>query len=150
MGFVIDYIVETSDKRVSSYDTLKRFIDEREQDTFGEFEDHQLDEVSLDVHNKFAEEHPLKGGYKVISKSDIEKFHDKSRIRYFLDGSRHVYKVGDVLISGMVYPVVAGQIIVGCCIRKKRMVREYRHRRKLVIAMPVSYDADNHGANFFS
>ena len=93
MGFVIDYIVETSDKRVSSYDTLKRFIDEREQDTFGEFEDHQLDEVSLDVHNKFAEEHPLKVGYKVISKSDIEKFHDKSRIRYFLDGSRHVYKV---------------------------------------------------------
>lgn len=149
MGFVIDYIVETSDKRVSSYDTLKRFIDEREQDTFGEFEDHQLDEVSLDVHNKFAEEHPLQVGYKVISKSDIEKFHDKSRIRYFLDGSRHVYKVGDVLISGTVYPVVAGQIIVGCCIRKKRMVREYRHRRKLVIAMPVSYDADNHGANFF-
>ena len=36
MGFVIDYIVKTSDKRVSSYDTLKRFIDEREQDTFGE------------------------------------------------------------------------------------------------------------------
>ena len=43
MGFVIDYIVKISDKRVSSYDTLKRFIDEREQDTFVEFEDHKSD-----------------------------------------------------------------------------------------------------------
>ena len=149
MGFVINYIVETSDKRVSSYDTLKRFIDEREQYTFGEFEDHQQDEVSLDSHHKYAEDHPQKSGYKTISKSDIQKFHDKSRIKYFLDGSRHVYKVGDVLIAGTVYPVVAGQIIVGCCIRENRQVKEFRHRRKLVVAMPVIYDADNHGANFF-
>ena len=47
------------------------------------------------------------------------------------------------------YPVVAGQIIVGCCIRENRQVKEFRHRRKLVVAMPVIYDADNHGANFF-
>lgn len=60
MGFVIDYIVKTSDKRVSSYDTLKRFIDEREQDTFVEFEDHKSDEVSIDMHDKYAEDHPLK------------------------------------------------------------------------------------------
>lgn len=60
MGFVIDYIVKISDKRVSSYDTLKRFIDEREQDTFVEFEDHKSDEVSIDMHDKYAEDHPLK------------------------------------------------------------------------------------------
>lgn len=60
MGFVIDYIVKTSDKRVSSYDTLKRFIDEREQDTFGEFEDHKSEEVSMDLHDRYAEDHPLK------------------------------------------------------------------------------------------
>mgnify|MGYP000192173248 CR=1 FL=1 len=149
MGFVIDYIVETSDKRVSSYDTLKRFIDEREQDTFGEFDDHQLNDVSLDRHNKFAEDHPQKCQYRNISKSDILRFHNRSLLKYFLDGSRHVYKVGDVLIAGTVYPVVAGQIIVGCCIRENRQVREFMHRHKLVIAMPMIYDADNHGYNFF-
>lgn len=149
MGFVINYIVKTSDKRVSSYDTLKRFIDEREQDTFGEFEDHQSEEVKLDVHNKFAEDHPQKIGYRTIPQTDITKFHDKRRIKFFLDGSRHVYKVGDVLIAGVVYPVVAGQIIVGCCIRENRTIKEFRHRRRLVIAMPKIYDADNHGINFF-
>lgn len=97
MGFVIDYIVKTSDKRVSSYDTLKRFIDEREQDTFGEFEDHKSDEVSMDMHDKYAEDHPLKDGFRRISNSDIQKFHNKSRFKFFLDGSRHVYKVGGVM-----------------------------------------------------
>ena len=143
MGFVIDYIVKTSDKRVSSYDTLKRFIDEREQDTFGEFEDHKYEEVSIDMHDKYAEDHPLKDGFRRIPSSDIQKFHNKSRFKFFLDGSRHVYKVGDVLIAGTVYPVVAGQIIVGCCIRENRELRKFKYERKLVIAMPKLYDADN-------
>ena len=94
MGFVIDYITKTSDKRVSSYDTLKRVIDEREQDTFGEFEDHKSDDVSMDMHDKYAEDHPLKDGFRRIPNSDIQKFHNKSRFKFFLDGSRHVYKVG--------------------------------------------------------
>lgn len=149
MGFVLNYIVATSDKRVSSYDTLKRFIDEREQDTFGEFEDHSSSDVVMDSHDKYAEDQPLKSNYRKIPLSDIHKFHDKSRFKYFLDGSRHVYKVGDVLIAGAVYPVVAGQIIIGCCIRKDRQMMEFKHKRKLVIAMPKIYDADNYGANFF-
>jgi len=149
MGFVIDYIVKTSDKRVSSYDTLKRFIDEREQDTFGEFEDHKSEEVSMDLHDRYAEDHPLKDGFRRIPNSDIQNFHNKSRFKFFLDGSRHVYKVGDVLIAGTVYPVVAGQIIVGCCIREDRGLRKFKYERKLVIAMPKIYDADHHGPNFF-
>lgn len=149
MGFVINYIVKTSDKRVSSYDTLKRFIDEREQDTFGEFDDHKFEDVSMDSHDKYAEDHPSRNGYKTISNTDILNFHNKSRFKFFLDGSRHVYKVGDVLIAGTVYPVVAGQIIVGCCIREKRDVHTFRHKRKFVIAMPKIYDADSHGVNFF-
>lgn len=54
-----------------------------------------------------------------------------------------------MLIAGVVYPVVAGQIIVGYCVRENRHIKEFRHRRKIVIAMPSVYDADNHGANFF-
>ena len=36
-------------------------------------------------------------------------------INYFLDGSRHVFKVDDIAYSKQVFPVVAGQIGVGCC-----------------------------------
>jgi hypothetical protein len=62
-------------------------------------------------------------------------------LTYFLDGSRHVYKVDDMGFekSGnrtAIYPIIAGQIGVGCCRReKKRMFRE-RLEREIVIAMP--------------
>lgn len=46
-------------------------------------------------------------------------------IKYFLDGSRHVFKVDDIAYNKQVYPVVAGQIGVGCCRREyKRMYKE--------------------------
>lgn len=149
MGFVIDYIVKTSERRVTAYDTLKRYIDERELDTFGEFDDHNASEVSLSRKDRYAENSPKKEGYRRMAENDIQQFHDKSRFRYFLDGSRHVYKVGDVLISGAVYPVVAGQIVVGCCQREGRQMSDFRHVRRLVLAMPQIYDADQHGNNFF-
>lgn len=38
-------------------------------------------------------------------------------ISYFLDGSRHVYKVDDISYNEQVYPVIAGQVGVGCCKR---------------------------------
>lgn len=41
-------------------------------------------------------------------------------IRYFLDGSRHVFKVDDIAYNKQVFPVVAGQIGVGCCMREKK------------------------------
>jgi hypothetical protein len=62
-------------------------------------------------------------------------------LAYFLDGSRHVYKVDDMGFekSGnrtAIYPIVAGQIGVGCCRREnKRMFRE-RIEREIVVAMP--------------
>jgi hypothetical protein len=60
---------------------------------------------------------------------------------YFLDGSRHVYKVDDMGFekSGnrtAIYPILAGQIGVGCCRRvNKRMFCE-KFDREIVIAMP--------------
>ena len=59
---------------------------------------------------------------------------------YFLDGSRHVYKVDDISYNKKVYPVVAGQIGVGCCRRVNRQMEPERFYRRLVIALPkVSY-----------
>jgi hypothetical protein len=62
-------------------------------------------------------------------------------LTYFLDGSRHVYKVDDMGFekSGnrtAIYPIIAGQIGIGCCRRvERRMVRE-KFEREIVIAMP--------------
>ena len=42
MGLVLDYIVSNSDGQVKAYDSQKRFVDETEYDTFGEFDDHKI------------------------------------------------------------------------------------------------------------
>jgi len=66
---------------------------------------------------------------------------DQKLLTYFLDGSRHVYKVDDMGFekSGnrtAIYPIIAGQIGIGCCRRVDRhMVRE-KFDREIVIAMP--------------
>ena len=65
----------------------------------------------------------------------------KHLLTYFLDGSRHVYKVDDMGFekSGnrtAIYPIIAGQIGVGCCRRKNRCMFREKLEREIVIAMP--------------
>ena len=69
---------------------------------------------------------------------------------YFLDGSRHVYKVDDIAIGKKIFPVLAGQIVVGCCERKDRdTFKPYDNiRPKVVIAMPDDFDVDDEGDDF--
>ena len=68
---------------------------------------------------------------------------------YFLDGSRHVYKVDDMAIGKRIFPILAGQIIVGCCYRKDRdTFKPAKISQKLVLAMPDDFDIDDEGANF--
>lgn len=38
--------------------------------------------------------------------------------KYFLDGSRRVYKVDDIQYDKKVFPIVSGQISVACCGRE--------------------------------
>lgn len=149
MGFVLNYIVEHSDKRVSSYDTRKSMIDPSELDTFAEFEDHNEGSVETDKSEKYAEKDPTKAPYKAIDLHKVNLKLNKSPMKYFIDGSRHVYKTGDVVIGGTVYPVVTGQAIVACCTRENREMLNQKFVRRTVIAMPDRYDIDNLGANFY-
>jgi len=62
-------------------------------------------------------------------------------LTYFLDGSRHVYKVDDMGFEmspnrTAIYPIIAGQIGVGCCRRENRRLRREKFEREIVIAMP--------------
>ena len=63
-------------------------------------------------------------------------------LKYFLDGSRHVFKVDDIAYNKQVFPVVAGQIGVGCCRRDDKRMHKERFYRELVLALPDKANAD--------
>jgi hypothetical protein len=63
-------------------------------------------------------------------------------IKYFLDGSRHVFKVDDIAYNKHVFPVVAGQIGVGCCGRENKRMYTEMFFRELVLALPDKSNAD--------
>ena len=68
----------------------------------------------------------------------------ESLFKYFLDGSRQTYKIDDISYGNVVYPVIAGQIGVGCCTRENREIKiePDLFQRKLVIALPEALSAD--------
>lgn len=62
--------------------------------------------------------------------------------RFFLDGSRKTYKVDDMAYTNKVFPIIAGQVGVGCCERvdghmiPSRSGNEILFWRDLVITLP--------------
>lgn len=72
-----------------------------------------------------------------------------SIFKYFLDGSRRVFKVDDIVYEKQVYPVIAGQIGVGCCKRINRRVVPEKFDRKFVLALPTKSYADSWQADTF-
>lgn len=72
-------------------------------------------------------------------------------ISYFLDGSRHTYKVDDISYNKQVYPVIAGQVGVGCCKRVNGIMHAEKFYRRFVLSLPNVCNADGWGdAEFFA
>lgn len=76
-------------------------------------------------------------------------------LTYFLDGSRHVYKVDHMgyTASGTngrseIFPIIAGQVGIGCCRRENRLLSSEFFIREIVISVPDKADADGK-AGFF-
>lgn len=70
---------------------------------------------------------------------------------YFLDGSRHTYKVDDIAYKNKVYPVIAGQVGVSCCKRADKEMQRYAFDRRLAIALPkVASQSDWNKDVFFA
>lgn len=68
-------------------------------------------------------------------------------LSYFMDGSRRVFKVDDIAYSqsgnrSVIYPVIAGQIGVGCCRRVGKSVTPVKYKREFVLSMPDVADAN--------
>ena len=69
---------------------------------------------------------------------------------YFLDGSRHTYKVDDIAYKNQVYPIVAGQVGISCCTRIDGEMKPFKFERRLAIAIPKAANQDDWNAsNYF-
>lgn len=81
-------------------------------------------------------------GYRSLAKAVQDMSQSYSQIfTYFLDGSRHVYKIDDMAYQHsnerkMVYPIVAGQVVVGCCRRSNKKMFAEKFIGEVVIALP--------------
>lgn len=74
--------------------------------------------------------------------------HGAPLFKYFLDGSRRVYKVDDIQYDKKVFPIVSGQISVACCSRELNedyTFRSFRHIEEEtypVLCLPVTANGE--------
>ena len=71
--------------------------------------------------------------------------------KYFLDGSRRTYKIDDVAYDNRIYPIIAGQIGVGSCIRRNPDIFKATKylENNLVLSLPRCLDTDGKDARAF-
>lgn len=72
----------------------------------------------------------------------LQEIGEPPLLKYFLDGSRRVFKVDDIAYNKQVFPVVAGQIGIGCCRREDKRIQKECFYRELVLALPDKANAD--------
>jgi hypothetical protein len=78
---------------------------------------------------------------------------DEQVLTYFLDGSRHVYKVDEMAYTqsgdrSVIYPTIAGQVGVGICKRQEKVVAPEDITREIVISIPCIADPSGKGGFF--
>lgn len=133
---------ETSGK---SYKTHKYCFDGIEMPNLI-YDDHQ--DLTF---KKYGETEKLTSTRQLFDKAnEIQKF-SKPIFKYFLDGSRRTYKVDDMAYDNRVYPVIAGQIGVGCCKRDDEgHLKNQLIELQLVLSLPENASKDNKKDLFFN
>lgn len=73
-------------------------------------------------------------------------------LSYFLDGTRHVYKVDDIGYGKpprkQIFPIVAAQVSVGCCRRVEKKLHAESFTDEIVLALPDTANFDGHDGFF--
>lgn len=132
MGKILDFIQQHSAGKYFCYGSKKVSLDDNINDVLS-FDDKTVSEAKKSV---FAETDPIRIHTVNISPSFIQGC--TPIFRFFLDGSRRTYKVDDIAIGKKIFPIVAGQIIVGCCERKDRETfKPYLLHHRIVLSMPT-------------
>ena len=143
MGKILEYIEKSGGGKYVCYKTKKLSLDISDNDTLS-YDDKPVSEFKKSF---FAETDQCRKQTVRISDKLISS--TPPIFRFFLDGSRHTYKVDDIGIGKKIFPIVCGQIIVGCCERKSRdEFKKYDIRQKLLISMPDDFAIDGNEENF--
>ncbi|MDR1729105.1 MAG: hypothetical protein LBR52_00365 [Prevotellaceae bacterium] len=147
MGKILDYIQQSGNGKYQCYKTKKLSLDTNNNDTIAyNYDDKTVVQATKSI---FAETDRNRQSTVPLNNLLNKNNPPPAIFRYFLDGSRHTYKVDDIAIGKKIFPIVAGQIIVGCCERKNRdTFKKFDLRNKIVIAMPDDFDDDDGGENF--
>ena len=122
-------------------------------------ESYQAHKIELDVETDTASridnqetrlENPRYGETKKFNGYiSLKNFPVTSQVlTYFLDGSRHVYKIDEIAYRQsparkMVYPLVAGQIAVGCCRRQNKKLHAENFLTEIVLTLPDIANAND-------
>lgn len=70
--------------------------------------------------------------------------------KYFLDGSRRVYKIDDIELNKNIYPIIGGQIGVACCERQSPSKFKTKYfDNDLVLALPNNANVDGGNSDLF-
>lgn len=73
----------------------------------------------------------------------------ESILTYFLDGSRRIFRAGEISYNHTIYPVIAGQISASTCRRDRRKLIPEISRCEIVIALPDIANPDRNVPGFF-
>lgn len=142
MGKVLEYIQNNSAGKYFCYGSKKISLDDNINDVLS-FDDKPISDTKKSI---FAETDPARIQIVDIAPSLIQN--GNPIFKFFLDGSRRTYKVDDIAIGKKIFPIVAGQIIVGCCERKDRETfKPYLLHHRIVLSMPTDFDIDDENAN---
>jgi hypothetical protein len=123
-----------------SYKAHKYSLDsERSTLDYNETEDHTF------VWKKRGETEPPTIYKSLESLAKMYAARDEQVLTFFLDGSRHVYKVDDMAYSqsgdrSVIYPTIAGQVGVGICKRENKKMMPEVLTREIVISIPSIAD----------
>ena len=140
MGKILDFIEKDGEGKYSCYKTRKIILDQIDQDTLDYDDKPAIEQNSI----TFAETDLSRVDTVKIDERMINLAMRSPLFSFFLDGSRHVYKVDDIAIGNRIYPFLAGQIIVGCCERRDRdTFKKYKLQRKVVLSLPKNFNYDD-------
>lgn len=135
MGKILEYIVSSGEGKYICYKTRKIAIDVTDLDTLS-YDDKKVSNATKSI---FAETDHNRVGTVLITREMIQR--SNPIFRFFLDGSRRTYKVDDIGIAKKIFPIVSGQIIIGCCERKNRSeFKKYDIKHKIILSMPDDFD----------
>lgn len=123
-----------------SYKAHKYSLDsERSSIEYNEIEDKTF------IWKKYGETDPPPNYKSLNTLARLLAERDEQVLTYFLDGSRHVYKVDDMAYTqssnrSVIYPTIAGQMGVGICKRVNKKMMPEALTRKIILSVPSIAD----------